>query len=269
MKRDMADDDDMGSPNGRRAKIKHRGRQRFGDEINNFHWIWFSSTMSSGSLAVLLFQTPHQFPGLRTIGKIVFIFDIMLFCLYSLIIMIRACLRPRAFLRSFMDPGESFYFGTFWVSLSLLIQNSSLYAVPETGPWLVKALEVVFWIYLALVLIVAIQQYQALFITRNLRVADMTPAWILPIYPLLVTGPLAGALLQHQPSSAASNIWFAGLVSQGLGWMVTVFMYVLWTIRLLCDDLPAPSTRPGMYIAVGPTGKPKGVIFCCTAKTGL
>lgn len=90
---------------------------------------------------------------------------------------------------------------------------------------------------------------------QNLPLSAMTPSWILPIYPLLVTGPLAGTLLQHQPSWAASRIWVAGVLGQGLGWIVTIFLYVLWTIRLLHNDLPDPSHRPGMYIAVGPTGQ--------------
>ena len=50
-------------------------------------------------------------------------------------------------------------------------------------------------------------------------------------------------------------MWVAGVAGQGLGWMVTVFLYVLWTLRLLHNDLPDPAHRPGMYIAVGPVGQ--------------
>ena len=50
-------------------------------------------------------------------------------------------------------------------------------------------------------------------------------------------------------------MWVAGVAGQGLGWMVTVFLYVLWTLRLLHNDLPDPAHRPGMYIAVGPAGQ--------------
>ena len=163
-----------------------------------------------------------------------------------------------ALAKSLRDPVESFYFGTFGVSIALILQNISIYAVPSCGPWLVKVVEVLFWCYVACVACAAIVHYQALFVLQNLPLSAMTPAWILPIYPLLVTGPLAGTILQHQPSGAAKPIWIAGVLGQGLGWMVTTFMYVLWTIRLLCDDLPDPSQRPGMYIAVGPTGQSGG-----------
>lgn len=222
--------------------------------LDQFNWNWFSSTMSTGSLAVVLYQTPHKFNGLLTIGKIVFILDLILFTTYTAIVVARFTLKPKTFRKSLLDPGESFFFGSFWVSLSLVLQNISQYAFPTCGPWLVQTLEVLFWIYFALVLIVAIFQYQDLFVEHNLRIADMTPAWILPIYPLVVTGPLAAVVMKQQPQRAAEAIWAAGLLAQGLGWMVSVFMYGLWTIRLLSADLPPPSMRPSMYIAVGPIG---------------
>ncbi|KAK5262892.1 hypothetical protein LTR96_011649 [Exophiala xenobiotica] len=81
----------------------------------------------------------------------------------------------------------------------------------------------------------------------------MTPAWILPMYPIIVAGPLAGVLLQHQGPGAGIPIFVAGVTFQGLGWMVTVFLYAIWVIRLFSTDLPVPSLRPGMYVAVGPT----------------
>lgn len=65
--------------------------------------------------------------------------------------------------------------------------------------------------------------YEALFISQNLRISGMTPTWILPIYPLLLAGPLAGVLVGHQPPSAASPIRIGGVLAQGLGWMVTTF----------------------------------------------
>ena len=237
-----------------RGPIPHRAG-RLDWRMTHFTWAWFSTNMATGSMAVLLYQTPHKFRGLITIGKVVFLIDLVLFCAFSLMIAIRFTLRPKAFPKSLHDPVESFFFGTFWVSISLLLQNISQYGYPYCGPWLVKALEVCFWCYCAAILMVAIFQYYTLFVTENLQISSMVPAWILPIYPLLVAGPLAGGLLEHQPIIAGISIWVAGVTCQGSGWMVATFMYVLWTFRLLSYDLPAPSMRPGMYIAVGPTGR--------------
>ncbi len=231
-----------------------KSRRRIQKRLKHFTWAWFSTNMATGSLAVVLYQTPHKFHGLLTIGKVVFLTDLVLFCVFCVMMAIRFTLVPKALPKSLHHPTESFYFGTFWVSIALILVNISQYASPYCGPWLVKALEVCFWCYVAAILLVAVFQYYVLFVTESLLIHAMMPAWTLPIYPLLVTGPLAGTLLDHQPPSAGISIWVGGVACQGLGWMVATFLYVMWTLRLLSDEMPAPPMRPGMYIAVGPTG---------------
>lgn len=41
---------------------------------------------------------------------------------------------------------------------------------------------------------------------------------------------------------------------QGLAWVIALLMYALYTQRLMTSELPSPSTRPGMYVSVGPAG---------------
>ena len=229
-------------------KVSLRGRAQ------HFAWAWFSTTMATGSVAVVLNQTPDQFTGLITIGKIFFILDLVHFLTFATMIIIRFTIVPRALTKSLHHPTESFFFGTFWVSISLILQCTALYGGPSSGPRLTKALEICFWLYTGLIMLVAIFQYHTLFITEHFQITDMVPAWILPIYPLLVAGPLAGVLLSNQPSSPALPIFVGGIAMQGLGWMVATFMYAIWTIRLMSADVPAPPTRPGAYVSVGPTG---------------
>lgn len=69
-----------------------------------------------------------------------------------------------------------------------------------------KALEVLFWMYAACVLLVAVFQYHVIFDEEKLPVVDAMPAWILPMYPLLVLGPLAAVLEYNQPRTGALPI---------------------------------------------------------------
>lgn len=169
------------------------------------NWAWFSGNMATGSLAILLYQTPYKFRGLITIGKFVFILDLISFVLLAIMMAVRFVRRPKALARSLRDRNESFYFGTFWVSVALILSNASIYGSSVCGPWLVKALEVLFWCHLACVIAVAIFHYQALFVSQNLPISTMTPSWILPIYPLLITGPLAATLIQHQRTCSRTS----------------------------------------------------------------
>ncbi|KAH9845285.1 Malic acid transport protein [Teratosphaeria destructans] len=224
------------------------------DRICHFTWPWFACTMSTGAVAVVISTTPNQFPGLQTIGKIFFIVDLVLFLLFTGIITTRFILKPAKLGASLQHPVEGLFFGAYWVSIALIINCIELYGVPSTGPWLVKTLQVVYWIYVGIVLVVAIFQYFFYFQNQRLPVEGAMPAWIFPVYPLLVIGPLAGTLIKSQPTQSAYTMWVGAVMLQGLAWTVSLLMYGTYMQRLMASELPPPPSRPGMYVSVGPAG---------------
>lgn len=210
--------------------------------------------MSTGAVAVVLKTTPNRFRGLDTIGTIFFIVDLVLFSIFLAAITTRFIMIPKKFIKSLHHPVEGLFFGAFWVSVALIINCMQGYGVPHTGPWLIKALEVLYWMYCAVVLLAGIFHYFFFFKDEKLNVADALPAWIFPIYPLLVVGPLAGTLIPSQPHKAAYPMWVGAVMLQGLAWTVSLLMYAIYTQRLMVSSLPAAPTRPGMYVSVGPAG---------------
>jgi hypothetical protein len=142
------------------------------DRIAHFTWPWFACTMSTGALAVVIGNTPNQFNGLMTIGKIFFLLDIAMFAAFTLIIATRFFLAPYKFLASLHHPTESLFFGSYWVTIALLMNCVQIYGVPSTGPWLIKTLEVLFYMYCGTVLIVGVLQYYLLFQLERLSVND-------------------------------------------------------------------------------------------------
>lgn len=216
---------------------------------------WFAATMSTGSLAVVLGNTPNTFTGLRTIGKVVFIFDLALFLLFNALMVTRFILVPRKLIASLHHPVEGLFHGTYWVSVALILNCAYIYGNPDTGPWFPKALEVCFWIYCGVAFIIGVMQYSMFFRLERLNVTDAVPAWIFPIYPLLVVGTLAGTILPAQPKGPSWNIFVGGVFLQGLAWVVSFLMYALYMQRLMTGSLPSPATRPGMFVSVGPAGK--------------
>ena len=216
---------------------------------------WFAATMSTGSLAVVLGNTPNTFTGLRTIGKVVFIFDLVLFVLFNALMAMRFVLVPRKLLASLHHPVEGLFHGTYWVSVALILNCAYIYGNADTGPWFPKALEVCFWIYCGIAFAIGVFQYSMFFRLERLNVTDAVPAWIFPIYPLLVVGTLAGTILPAQPNGPSWNIFIGGVLLQGVAWVVSFLMYALYMQRLMTGALPSPATRPGMYVSVGPAGK--------------
>ncbi|KAJ4014168.1 hypothetical protein NW752_005887 [Fusarium irregulare] len=226
---------------------------RLKDRVVRVTWSWFPCTMSTGGLANLLGEQPYTFTGLQTIGKIVFILNLVLFVTFTTLILARFIMKPRAFSTSLHHPSESFFFGSFWVSIALILNGAQSYGGPATGEWFTTAMRVIFWIYYACEMVVAVSQYHTIFETERLDISEALPAWILPAYPFLVTGILAAKIAGSQPQWSAVQIIVAGLMGQGLGWMLALFIYAVYLSRLIQHPLPAASKRPGMFIAVGPT----------------
>jgi tellurite resistance protein TehA-like permease len=210
--------------------------------------------MSTGALAVVLGQTPNQFPGLKTIGKIFFILDLILFTLFTGLMTTRFILVPRKLLASLHHPVEGLFFGSYWVSVSLILNCVQAYGVPASGKWLVQVLHVCFWIYCGVVFAIAVGQYFVFFHLEKMNVAEAVPAWIFPIYPLLVVGPMAGAMIPSQTVESGWNMWVGAVMFQGVAWIVALMMYAIYVQRLMSSTLPDPPVRPGMYVSVGPAG---------------
>lgn len=215
----------------------------FSKRLHHFTWSWFECTMSTGAIATVLGQQPFSFDGLKTIGKIFFILDLVLFLIFCACITYRFInAEPGTLFLSLHHPEESFFFGTFWVSIALILYCVQQYGVPSSGPWLVKALEILFWTYAGCAILVAVFQYHVIFDVRKLRVTHALPVWILPVYPFLILGPLAAVLEYSQPPDAALPILIGGICFEGLGWSVALIM---------CTILPgtrSPCLRRGRFV---------------------
>lgn len=187
----------------------------FADRLEHFTWANFTITMSTGGMALLLGSQPHTFRGLFTIGKVVYIVDIILFILVCSAITYRFTKFPRTFKPSFVHPTESLFIPTSLLSLASIISAIGIYGIPAAGHWLIEAYFVLFWSYFALSFVTAVGQYYYLFSRPQLTIQGMVPSWILPIFPFMLCGTIsssgAGLMSHHQ----AMPVIVGGLTAQG------------------------------------------------------
>jgi C4-dicarboxylate transporter/malic acid transport protein len=236
----------------RTTKETLHGDVHLRDRIHHFTLAWFTCTMSTGGIALLLSQTPHRFNGLQVLGDIVSILNLVLFILFCSALAARFMMFPQTMKSCLTHPTESLFLPTLLISISNIISNVQAYGVPKTGYWLVVTLRVLFWMYTAVTFAIGVGQYYFLFTGKPLTLQSMTPAWILPVFPIMLSGTLASLLSPSQPPNQALPILIAGISFQGLGMLIAAFMYGPYISRLMTAGLPNPNTRPGMFIAVGP-----------------
>lgn len=86
----------------------------------------------------------------------------------------------------------------------------------------------------------------------------MTPVWVFPAYPLLLTAPFAGNLI----NSAGDDIGLirglpiamAAVAVQGMGFCLSFMILAAFIYRLMTQKLPRDMQRPGVFISIGPSG---------------
>ncbi|KAI0595385.1 voltage-dependent anion channel-domain-containing protein [Biscogniauxia sp. FL1348] len=228
--------------------------QRVLARLEHFTWANFTFPMATGGLSLLLAEQTQGFTfrGLQTIGKVVYILDLFIFTLVTAAITYRFVKYPGTLRSSIKHPTEGLFLGTSTLSLASIIAGIARYGIPVCGPWLVTAYRVLFWIYYAVTFIIAVGQYALLFTSPLLRIQDMTPAWDLPIFPFMLSGTIAASGAAGQPVGEAVPMIIGGLTAQGLGMLVSMCMYASYVRRMIQYGFPSPSSRPGMFIAVGP-----------------
>lgn len=235
---------DMFDPNRPKMPLKQR--------LHHFTWAWYTLTMSTGGLSLLIFAQPHQFPGLRQIGMVVYVVNILLFVGVCTAMLLRFFFNPGDMAKSLTHEREGFFFPTFFLTIATLITSTQRYAIPDNDSTLAWAIQVAFWGYVILTLMLAIGQYSYVFAAHSFGLQTMMPTWILPIFPIMLSGTIASVIADTQPEIAAVPIIVAGLTCQGLGLSVAILMYAHMVGRLMSAGLPNREHRPGLFMNVGP-----------------
>ncbi|KAK5659784.1 hypothetical protein OQA88_995 [Cercophora sp. LCS_1] len=236
------DDDDV--PKGQ-ISLKTR--------LAHFTWAWYTLVMSTGGLSLLIAAQPHTFPGLRGIGFALYILNLVFFVTVTCLMITRFALHRGTFIRSITHKREGFFLPTFFLSIATLVTSTQRYCVTETPPpGLLWFIQIAFWSYLVLTTLVAVGQYFFIFTTHQFALPTMMPTWILPIFPIMLSGTIASVIAGSQPPGQAVAIITAGLTCQGLGLSVSLMMYAHMVGRLMQTGLPDREHRPGLFMCVGP-----------------
>ncbi|KAK0705298.1 voltage-dependent anion channel [Lasiosphaeris hirsuta] len=271
------------SLNGMVTKANRMSGRKVGirDRIGCFRWTWFTMTMATGGIANVLYSLPYRSRWLTVIGLAFFFFNICLFVMNCILLTLRFRFRPGSFMQSFTDQFESLFISAFVIcfvcTMSALLLHGTpesnrtprigtilittcQYGVTHTGPWLLATMEVMFWVYISVSTLVSACLYLTLWSTQVFPIHTMTPVWVFPAYPLLLSAPFGANLVAAASrSERLSNIYavpitVAAVTVQGTGFLISFMVCAAFLYRLMTQKLPRDAQRPGVFISIGPSG---------------
>ncbi|KAK8107370.1 uncharacterized protein PG998_009383 [Apiospora kogelbergensis] len=251
-------------------KPGHSTKVSLRDRICCHQWNWFTMTMATGGISNVIHTLPYDAKWLHYIGLVFMLINIGFFLANCALAIMRFRFSPGAFIHSFTDQMECLFIPAVVVSAGIILINICEYGVPYTGPWLQRAVEVLFWVYITVSVTASCGMYLVLWSTQIFPIHTMTPVWVFPAYPLLLAAPFASNLISGvtQQTSAAVAIHklaiaVCALTVQGTGFLISFMVCAAFLYRLMTQKLPQDMQRPGVFISIGPAG------FTCAGVVAL
>ncbi|PKS09724.1 hypothetical protein jhhlp_004345 [Lomentospora prolificans] len=240
------------------------------DRIACYQWTFF--TMATGGMGSVLSSIPYRAAWVDGLGLAFVMLNLVLFILNCILITMRFCMKPGSFTGSFTDQVESLFIPAFKSftpvnsqspnnisnSIAIIIINICQYGIPKTGVWLLRVVEVLFWIYLSVSILASAVMYLTLWSTLVFPIHMMTPTWVFPAYPMLLNGTMAASIIGAASStgnklfSDALAVALGGFTTQGTACLIAFMISAAFIYRLMTQKLPRDFQRPGVFISIGP-----------------
>ena len=225
------------------------------EAIRHFTPNWFAATMGTGVLSLALAQLPVANPGLHAIAEGLWLFNIVLFVVFTAMYAARWVMFFDEARRIFGHSTVSMFFGTIPMGLATLINGFLLFGLPRWGDGVIHIAQALWWLDVAMSLACGVLIPYMMFTRQEHSIDQMTAVWLLPVVAAEVAAASGGLLAPH----------LADAHSQ---WVVLVTSYVLWAfslpvafsiltillLRMALHKLPHENMAASSWLALGPIG---------------
>ena len=223
--------------------------------ILNFTPSWFSVTMGTGIMSILLHTSPHKFSGEAVIGTVLYFVNVFLFISFSLVTLIRYIIFPWAFMRMISHSSQSLFLGTIPMGLATIVNATVIIVVPKYGHWAVNLCWTLWWIDVTLTVLSVFGIPLVMFKVHTLTLDNMTGAWLLPVVPAVVcaaSGGLVATVLAYEQARLTIIISYA---LWGIGMTLSLIVMTLYFHRLAIHKLPNAEVIVSAFLPLGPCGQ--------------
>ncbi|TYJ51460.1 hypothetical protein B9479_007972 [Cryptococcus floricola] len=219
---------------------------------------FFSLTMGTGIVSILLYDFPFSAHWLRVLAVVIFVFNVVLFLVLLFANIARFVIWKGLFAATLTHPVASMFWGTLPMGLVTLVNMTALSCVPDGGiAWARLALGL-WWIDIILSVAINLGIVYIMFTRQTHTPETMAAIWLLPIVSCVVAaasgGVVSDAIMPYTPQLARSTIIVAYII-YGIGVPLAMFVITIFLHRTIVYGLPAPAALTTLYLPLGPCGQ--------------
>ena len=223
--------------------------------IRQFTPNWFAATMGTGILALALPQVVGIGVYLQPIGEALWIFNIGLFTLFTLLYGARWTMFGQEARRIFGHNTVSMFIGTIPMGLATIVNGFIAFGLPRWGAGVMPVAESLWWIDVAMSVTCGVAIPYLMFTRHEHSLDGMTAVWLLPVVAAEVAAASGGLLAPHLTDVHSQ---FVVLVTSYALWAYSVpvafSILAILVLRMALHKLPHESMAASSWLALGPIG---------------
>jgi tellurite resistance protein TehA-like permease len=222
--------------------------------------MWFALAISTGGIATVLNGPfPYPAPWQVTLASVLYVFEIVLFALFSILTIARWILYPHVAVRRALSDADEL--GSYAIPPIALMTIAALTASQvSTARWGGHAFTLVayvlWWIGVAWTFVTAVVVFTVFVYTGNQFDRVMTPVIFMAPVGLATAGVEAAFISIFAVDASARlavPMLVVGYFAIGVAFFMAIILYTMYFHRLLSAGWPAPAQRAALFILVSET----------------
>jgi C4-dicarboxylate transporter/malic acid transport protein len=226
-------------------------RARLHDVVREFTPNWFSVTMGTGALALALNQMPVPIPGIYDLAGGLWLFDMLLFALFTVTYASRWIFFFDEARRIVRHPVMSMFLGAIPMGLATIINGLLTFAGGATAVLMAHEL---WWLDATMSVACGLLVPFFMFTVQDHSVEKMTAVWLLPIVAAEVAAVSGALLVPHLTPSEALPVLILCYALWALSVPLAMSILVILFLRLVLHKLPERDMAASGWLALGPIG---------------
>lgn len=223
--------------------------------IRQFTPNWFTVTMGTGVVALILPEFPFAHELLLRIATLLWQANTVLFSVFSILYLLRWLIYPHEARQIFSHSSMALFLGTIPMGLATVLNGFLKFGLPLYGDVAVQIAQVLWYTDVVLAVAIGIIVPFCMFNHQQHELRTMTAMWLLPIVACEVAATSGGLLVVHLPAGQeAVGILFAGYVLWGMSVLPAFAVLTILMLRLALHKLPGKELAISGWLALGPIG---------------